>query len=103
MKPQEFVSATKNVLLEVAGILEAKNADYAGSQDALTNFKASEWMGINMLQMVASRLNDKWSRFKNIFSGSLTQVVTESLEDTLKDIIGYCTILIVLLRHNKKQ
>ncbi len=70
----------KKITNEVTDILLKKNADYGG---------ASFDLGLNG-NMV--HLWDKVKRYKSLITNDQKEPNFESLEDTLKDIIGYAII-----------
>ncbi len=71
------------ILKPVADLLKRKNTDYGGSYDELRGMFGPEAFLI--------RLYDKFARLKTL-TAQKAQVDDESIEDTIKDIIGYCTL-----------
>lgn len=71
------------VLAPVAELLRRKNTDYGNSYDE----SRREFDEVAFLV----RLNDKFARLKTLTSQE-AQVNDESIEDTIADIIGYCTL-----------
>ncbi|TGE31313.1 nucleotide modification associated domain-containing protein [Desulfosporosinus sp. Sb-LF] len=86
-KTKEF----SGVLLPVADLLEQKNHDYGRSYDVLRE----EYGEVSFL----IRLGDKVNRLKTLVKHP-AKVKAEAVEDTIKDIIGYCT-LELCFRKNK--
>ena len=81
---------------ELLPILRAKGHDYAGD-DAFGNLRDFGWKGIVV------RMSDKYHRLKNFcLSGSLS-VKDESIEDTLRDLINYGLLCLVMKRQGQKQ
>ena len=80
-----------NVLLPVADLLEQKNHDYGRSYDVLRE----EYGEVSFL----IRLGDKVNRLKTLVKHP-AKVKAEAVEDTILDIIGYCT-LELCFRQNK--
>ena len=70
----------KKITDEVSALLLKKNADYGG---------ASFDLGLNG-NMV--HLWDKVNRFRSLIGGDKKEPNFESVEDTLRDIIGYAVI-----------
>jgi len=68
---------------EMADIVSRKNADYGNSYFRLR----SEWGPMSF----GARLGDKYYRLVNLLQGHKPQV-NESVEDTIRDIIGYCLL-----------
>lgn len=59
-----------------------KNHDYGDSfHDSVEEFG---------LVSAATRMSDKWNRFKNYVKGEKMQVSDESAKDTLLDLANYC-------------
>lgn len=79
------------ILTPVAELLKRKNTDYGNSY----NESRSEFGQVAFLL----RLNDKFARLKTL-TNQEAQVGDESIEDTLEDIIGYCTLE---LRYRRKE
>lgn len=72
-----------DILSPVAELLEQKNHDYGRSYDELRE----EFGEVSFL----IRLGDKMNRLKTLVKNP-AKVTTEAAEDTIKDIIGYCTL-----------
>lgn len=85
--------SVNEVLNSVAEILVKKNADYGG---------ASFDLGING-NMV--HIWDKARRFRSLVEKQMKgeKANFESIEDTLRDIIGYAVIGIHILENDKKE
>ena len=81
----------KEIALEVAELVEKKNRDYGNSFDrTLGDYGDTAYF---------LRIEDKLSRLKSL-SKKEAAVIDESIEDTLKDIIGY-TLLMINNKRNK--
>lgn len=80
----------KEIAIDVADLVEKKNKDYGNSFD-----KTLEEYGDTAYFL---RIEDKLSRLKSL-SKKDAAVVDESIEDTLKDIIGYTLLMI----NNKRK
>ena len=71
------------ILAPVAELLQRKNTDYGNSIDhTRREFGPTAFL---------LRLDDKYNRIKTLTKQE-SQVNDESIEDTLSDIIGYCTL-----------
>ena len=81
----------------------AKNADYAGEEDFLKNFKIASMLGVKPSMGVAIRLTDKWSRVCQLLQKENPAVVEESLEDTLIDMANYALLMVLCLREEKQN
>ena len=83
----------KEIAVEVAELVEKKNKDYGNSFDkTLAEYGDTAYF---------LRIEDKLSRLKSL-SKKEALVADESVEDTLKDIIGY-TLLMINNKRNKKN
>lgn len=75
----------KGIAIEVAELVEKKNRDYGNSFD-----KTLEEYGDTAYFL---RIEDKLSRLKSLSKKDAPEI-NESIEDTLKDIIGYTLLMI---------
>ena len=79
------------ILEPVAELLKRKNTDYGNSFDnTRREFGPTAFL---------LRLDDKFNRIKTLAKHE-AQVSDESIEDTISDIIGYCTLE---LRYRRKK
>ena len=79
------------ILLPIADLLQRKNSDYGSAYDELRD----EYGEVAFLV----RLSDKIGRLKSLHKRE-AQVKDESVDDTIRDIIGYCTLE---LRYREKK
>jgi hypothetical protein len=84
------------LLDEAARIHSAKNQDYAKESDPLANLKQCEKLGIPSYIGCFIRMQDKFSRLTNLFSGQEAKVKDESIADTLTDLAVYSLLCRVL-------
>ena len=89
MKKESLIT---DIALEVANLVEKKNHDYGNSFD-----KTVEEYGEVAYFL---RIEDKLRRLKSLNKKDAA-VVSESVEDTLKDIIGY-TLLMINYKREKE-
>ena len=82
MKKESLIT---DIALEVANLVEKKNHDYGNSFD-----KTVEEYGEVAYFL---RIEDKLSRLKSLSKKDAPEI-NESIEDTLKDIIGYTLLMI---------
>lgn len=80
----------RKIAQEIADLVERKNKDYGNSFDT-----TMDEYGITAYFL---RIEDKISRLKSIMKNQKLLVENESMEDTLKDIIGYTLLMINYLR-----
>lgn len=83
----------RKVCLEVVNLIEEKNRAY-GNSYALTRQEFGEVVFL-------IRLADKFNRLKTLLTNPSIPCRDESIEDTIKDIIGYC-LLELEYRHTVK-
>ena len=95
-------SARFHEILKEAGELhDKKQMDYGRGQDPFANVNASAEFGVKPWIGAYIRLNDKITRIKSfIEKGNL---VNESLEDSLRDVIVYAAIALVLYEQEKRN
>lgn len=83
-------SNVERIALEVAELVNRKNNDYNNSFE--DRFNEYGWTAFNI------RLSDKLGRIKNLTEGKQdAQIKSESVEDTIKDIIGYSLLMLDVL------
>lgn len=99
MNPQTNISGDSSFRLDIESILypmvdllEAKNSNYGDSFTKSVDKYGTIIYGI--------RLDDKYNRFEQIMLGEQDKV-GESLEDTLLDMIGYCTLILRDIKNRK--
>lgn len=76
---------------ECLGVADKKGKDYSGTEDAMSNFRDFGTLGIIV------RLGDKYHRAKNLIKSGEQHVKDESIRDTLKDIINYAALALIML------
>lgn len=90
MTHDELIGKMEDLFAVCADLARQKNKDYAGKNDALENFRDFGFLGVII------RMNDKFKRLKNIVKNKGTAVSGETIRDTLKDIINYGAIAIIM-------
>jgi hypothetical protein len=96
---EEFYQSFESRFAKCIAISRRKNADYCGGSegaDPFHNFRQAPGIAkITLEQGIVVRLTDKLSRLGSLLdpNSSGVQVVDESIDDTLNDVINYCTIL----------
>ncbi|OZB98084.1 nucleotide modification associated domain-containing protein [Paenibacillus sp. XY044] len=83
----------KEVCADVEDLLIRKNNDYGNSFSL-------QFEKYGILSAII-RMDDKMRRLENLIKGHDPQV-DESLEDTLKDLVGYGTLALVELQKKKE-
>ena len=102
MTRREFFRLIEIIQAQDRELLEKKNHDYAGDEDALENLREIGFHGI------VTRIRDKVVRLK-VFderrekgnSGPLS-VQDETIADTLADIANFCVLGRIMLAEEKK-
>ena len=82
-------------------LLDAKNADYADAEDPFINFKQSADFGVDPLVGLFIRMGDKFQRLKAFSKHGQLQVKGEGVDDSLRDLIGYCTLALGMIEERK--
>lgn len=98
MTHDEFVTSLETIFSEAVSIARKKNADYSKVSDPFLNFRLSPFVGVSVERGILVRICDKISRVQNLLDQE-PQVVEESIEDTLKDIINYSAILLTYIKN----
>ncbi len=103
MNKQEYIAFAEQTFDDIHKLIQKKNADYTGnSDDPFANFRMVEHLShgkISTEEGLFTRLSDKFSRLGSLMGGE--EAKNESLEDTLKDIIGYSVLYLGLMKDNK--
>ena len=101
MTTNELVTKLGQTFKGCLKIVESKNHDYAGNNDAFKNFRYSTLVGVPVTRAVLVRITDKLARVSNLLDKD-PKVVGESVEDTLMDLINYSGILMALLEEERE-
>ena len=97
---REMDKAYNELVKQLWGILQAKNHDYANSEDVFANFTLiSQITGLSVEQVFFVFIGVKVARLKELFKGKDPK--NESIDDTLVDLINY-TILLNIYRKGEK-
>lgn len=99
----DLISSMNEIFTECTEIAKLKNSDYAATDDAFHNFYLCERLGICTLEEgILVRLSDKLARVSNLISKD-PEVKSESIEDTILDIINYSAILLSYRRYRDES
>lgn len=84
-------------------LLKKKRADYSGGSDPFKNFRQSTALSVEPWRGAAVRFMDKVTRVFQLFNtkDGKGQVVDETIEDTLFDILNYAVIMYQLWREEQ--
>lgn len=91
------ISSIPLILKEVGELVDKKRKDYSD----LTFKTASEIAGISQHQVFLSIYGIKLTRLSNLLLSVKKSPNYESIEDTLKDLIGYLALHIEILRNEE--
>ena len=93
----------RKTFLDMETLIVAKNTDYANSNDAFANFRICEEDGVDIIQGLKIRMDDKRQRLSSWLQRGELMVANEGIEDVFKDLIGYSTIALGILEERKKN
>lgn len=106
MNREELLKLHENMSTRSRNLMAEKNHDYTGGQDAtdaFANFRAVEAMNItDSLTGLMTRMSDKFCRLGTLCKGRKLKVKTESVEDTLLDIINYSVLAMGLVMERER-
>lgn len=103
MNQQDYFSAFEQLTTELAELTRRKNANYANTGNAFANFDQIESLSAGRVSRelgILVRMSDKLSRIGNLVTGT-PDLVSESIEDTLKDMAVYSLILLLCVRDKR--
>ena len=104
MNRQEYLDFIKATFDECHQLATTKGADYCGTNDPFKNFRGYSLTGVSIPQGILTRIVDKVSRAGNFLAtGAAYMVVSEKLEDTLKDLLTYTVILLAYLESERRK
>lgn len=87
-------------------LMKKKNADYAGKggTQPFANFTRVESMGICPTEVgFLVRVTDKMSRLSSFVENGRLEVLDESVEDTIIDVINYMVLLHSYIKDTKNK
>ncbi len=112
-KKNQLLESCEKTFKEILDLLKKKNSDYAGEADTYKNFIDPELQayldkhktGLDAVELgIRIRMKDKWARLNTLlFSDKPPSVTSESLDDTLSDVIGYAGIWKAWREHKKPK
>ncbi len=86
MTRQELYKRHKQITAVALQIMEGKNVDYAHQDDPFRNFRTFGELGILV------RMSDKLARLRSVTENGRCAVATESVYDTVLDLINYAVL-----------
>lgn len=101
MTHTEKIEAMRRLFNDCIAIADAKGKDYAGTGDGMSNLRDFGTTGIVV------RIGDKYHRAKQICKTGNVHVTSESLRDTLMDMVNYAALAVLMhdeeLQHGKSE
>ena len=101
MTRTEYEHFTAQLYTEIRDLIASKNADYADEADPFINFKQASEFGVDPLVGLFVRMGDKFQRLKAFSKHGQLQVKGEGVDDSLRDLIGYCTLALAMIEDRK--
>lgn len=102
MTKSEFSEFSAEIFNEIISLMRQKNADYSPGDSPFANFEQSLEFGVDPLIGLFLRMGDKFQRLKAFTANGQLEVENESVDDALKDIIGYAVIALGMLEHERQ-
>lgn len=82
--------------------MQAKNNDYASTKDALYNLRQCEMLGLCSVEAgILIRMTDKISRLTRYTQTGVVAVQSESIEDTVVDLVNYSVLLLAAINDKR--
>lgn len=102
-KADPFIEDIRKIFADCLALVEKKNADYSGaSLDPFKNIRNAGFVGVSVERGVLVRMMDKMGRISSLLDQD-AQVKSESIDDTLNDLINYAAILKLYLKSNRQM
>lgn len=98
----KFLNSMSQNALDALQLVIKKTQDYATIDDPYRNFRMSESVGVSLEKGILVRMCDKLSRLGNLVENGDPSVKSESIEDTLIDVMNYANIMLCYLQQNNK-
>ena len=96
MEREKFVRLMEETFADALNLNRTKGKDYAGDDDALSNFKAAaDRLGVTPEQVWAVYADKHWSAIMAYCSEG--KLESEPIESRVKDVIVYCVLLLGLI------
>lgn len=100
----EDLTAYHYVLCDSAAkLMVTKNRDYSDGDDRWRNFRGSETFGVPTVVGMLIRMQDKLSRISTFARRGDLAVKTESVTDSLVDLINYAVLIGALIAEEKEN
>lgn len=103
MNQAELLKFFDDAVSKMRLILESKNHDYAGSENAFANFTRVEALGIAPTEIgFLTRMTDKLCRITTFARGGILKVADEKVTDTLLDLANYSILMAAYIKSKAK-
>lgn len=99
----KFLNSMSQNALDALQLVIKKTQDYATIDDPYRNFRMSESVGVSVEKGILVRMCDKLSRIGNLIETNDPSVKSESIEDTLIDVMNYSNILLSYIKQKNSQ
>jgi hypothetical protein len=103
MTQGEYIGFMQKTFKEMEELIIAKNSDYSEGVDAFKNFRKSLDVGVDPLVGLRIRVGDKIQRIDAYIKRGDLKVISESVEDSWRDLIGYSMIAIGMLEEKRRN
>jgi hypothetical protein len=100
---EKFLNSMSQNALDALQLVMKKTQDYATIDDPYRNFRMSESVGVSVEKGILVRMCDKLSRIGNLIETNDPSVKSESIEDTLIDVMNYSNILLSYIKQKNSQ
>lgn len=99
----KFLNSMSQNALDALQLVIKKTQDYATIDDPYRNFRMSESVGVSLEKGILVRMCDKLSRLGNLVENGDPSVKSESIEDTLIDVMNYANIMLCYLQEKHRS
>lgn len=100
---QKFVTSMSENSMNALELVLKKTKDYATVDDPYRNFRLCESVGVPLEKGILVRMCDKLSRIGNLIENNDPSVKSESIEDTLIDIMNYANIMLCYIQQKNQK
>ena len=100
MTRDDYETFASELYEQMLQLIHDKNTDYAQADDAFANFRQASDFGVDPLVGMFVRMGDKFQRLKAFSINGNLAVKGEGVEDALKDLVGYATLALAMLKQD---
>lgn len=98
-----FLNSMSQNALDALQLVMKKTQDYATIDDPYRNFRMCESVGVPLEKGILVRMCDKLSRIGNLIENGDPSVKSESIEDTLIDVMNYANIMLCYIQQKNSR